>query len=98
MIPTEGQPFPLLGVPEMDQTHEAFVQHIALVETAADADVLVTTMDSTLMIVPSLMIATRSQSLWTSERMCDENKTVAPFWSSSRMRWKNCCWMRLPIM
>jgi len=40
MIPTEGQPFPLLGVPEMDQTHEAFVQHIALVETAADADVL----------------------------------------------------------
>lgn len=40
MILTEGQPFPLLGVPEMDQTHEAFVQHIAQVETAADADVL----------------------------------------------------------
>lgn len=40
MIPTEGQSFPLLGVPEMDQTHEAFVQHIAMVETAADAEVL----------------------------------------------------------
>ena len=40
MIPTEGQSYPQLGVPEMDQTHEVFVQHIALVETAGDADVL----------------------------------------------------------
>lgn len=40
MIPTEGQSFPVLGVAEMDQTHEEFVRHIALVETAADTDVL----------------------------------------------------------
>lgn len=39
MIPTEGQNFPLLGVPEMDQTHEEFVRHIALVETAPDTEV-----------------------------------------------------------
>jgi hemerythrin-like metal-binding protein len=45
MIPAEGQSFPLLGVPEMDQTHEEFVKYIALVETAADADVLARLLD-----------------------------------------------------
>lgn len=40
MIPAEAKTFPQLGVPEMDQTHEQFLRHIATVETAADAEVL----------------------------------------------------------
>jgi hemerythrin len=40
MIPADGSTFPQLGVPEMDQTHEEFVKHIACVETAPDAGML----------------------------------------------------------
>ncbi|MSQ58677.1 MAG: bacteriohemerythrin [Betaproteobacteria bacterium] len=40
MIPAEGGMVPHLGVPEMDQTHEEFVKHIAWVETAPDSEVL----------------------------------------------------------
>ena len=40
MIPAERVPFPQLGVPEMDQTHEEFVKHITSVEMAADIEVL----------------------------------------------------------